>query len=158
MAGKSTLLKGESGAGKSTLLQILLGFGQYTGVVEVYDDQGHYRYDTLDMAYLRHQFGYLAQMPALLPISIRDNLTLAKSDATDDELIDVLDAVGLWSLIRDLPEQMDTMLGERGGGLSGGQAHRLAIAQLLLQDAKVWLLDEPTEHLDSETALSLIHI
>lgn len=155
VAGKSTLLKGESGAGKSTLLQILLGFGQYTGVVEVYDDQGHYRYDTLDMAYLRHQFGYLAQMPALLPISIRDNLTLAKSDATDDELIDVLDAVGLWSLIRDLPEQMDTMLGERGGGLSGGQAHRLAIAQLLLQDAKVWLLDEPTEHLDSETAFMI---
>ncbi|WP_049237644.1 thiol reductant ABC exporter subunit CydD [Moraxella canis] len=152
-AGKSTLLKGESGAGKSTLLQILLGFGQYTGVVEVYDDQRRYRYDTLDMAYLRRQFGYLAQMPALLPISIRDNLTLAKSDATVDELVNVLDAVGLWSLIRDLPEQMDTILGERGGGLSGGQAHRLAIAQLLLQDAKVWLLDEPTEHLDSETAL-----
>ncbi|MFB6349567.1 thiol reductant ABC exporter subunit CydD [Moraxella sp. ZJ142] len=151
-AGKSTLLQGESGSGKSTLLQTLLGFGQYTGKIVVHDEHGQYRYDELDLAQLRSQFGYLAQTPALLPISIADNLRLAKPDATDEQMVAALQAVGLWSLIASLPNAMQTVLSERGGGLSGGQAHRLAIAQLLLQDAKVWLLDEPTEHLDAQTA------
>lgn len=154
-AGKSTLIQGESGVGKSTLLQILLGFGQYTGTVAITDAVGRHDYDVLDLAYLRRQFGYLAQTPALLPIAISDNLRLAKPDASDDQLIAALQAVGLWSLIQRLPAQMQTVLGERGSGLSGGQAHRLAIAQLLLQDAKVWLLDEPTEHLDADTAAAI---
>lgn len=154
-AGQSTLIQGESGSGKSTLLQILLGFGQYTGTIMITDDAGRHHYESLDLAYLRRQFGYLAQTPALLPISIAENLRLAKPEATDDELITALQAVGLWSLIEQLPMQMQTVLGERGNGLSGGQAHRLAIAQLLLQDAKVWLLDEPTEHLDADTAAAI---
>ena len=154
-AGKSTLLRGESGSGKSTVLQILLGFSQYTGAIAIKDAAGCHDYHTLDLTYLRRQFGYLAQTPALLPISIADNLRLAKSDASEDELVDVLQAVGLWPLIKQLPAQMQTVLGERGSGLSGGQAHRLAIAQLLLQDAKVWLLDEPTEHLDADTAAAI---
>ncbi|WP_227525125.1 thiol reductant ABC exporter subunit CydD [Moraxella sp. RCAD0137] len=154
-AGKSTLLRGESGSGKSTVLQILLGFGQYTGTIAIKDAAGCHDYHTLDLTYLRRQFGYLAQTPALLPISIADNLRLAKPDASEDELIDVLQAVGLWPLIKQLPAQMQAVLGERGSGLSGGQAHRLAIAQLLLQDAKVWLLDEPTEHLDADTAAAI---
>lgn len=160
IAGKTTLLQGESGAGKSSLLQILLGFGQYTGDIEIYDEHQSYAYHQLDLAYLRHQFGYLAQTPALLPINIADNLRLAKQNATDAELITVLKAVGLWSLIDKLPDGLATQLSERGGGLSGGQAHRLAIAQLLLQDAKIWLLDEPTEHLDlatSQEICALLH-
>ena len=63
--------------------------------------------------------------------------------------------MGLKPLIKALPNQLDTQLGERGSGLSGGQQRRLAIAQLLLQDAQLWLLDEPTEHLDSDTAAEI---
>lgn len=150
-AGKRTALMGESGVGKSTLLHILLGFGDYEGDV-IIDDGTPYYYRDVELAHLRGQMGYLSQSACLLPISIGDNLRLAKPSATDDELWTVLDKVGLASLIGALPKGLDTPLGERGKGLSGGQGQRLAIAQLLLQDAKVWLLDEPTEHLDGETA------
>ncbi|UXZ04951.1 thiol reductant ABC exporter subunit CydD [Moraxella nasicaprae] len=150
-AGQSTVLTGSSGAGKSTILQILLGFGQYTGKIWLDDGQKH-DYQTLDMAQLRSHMGYLSQTPALLPISIADNLRLAKPDASDDELLGVLAQVGLDALMERLPQGIHTVLGERGSGVSGGQAHRIAIAQLILTDACVWLLDEPTEHLDPQTA------
>lgn len=154
-AGQCTALMGESGAGKSTILQILLGFGKYTGEVQLQLGTQKFTYDELDMPKVRTQFGYLAQTATLLPMSIAENLRLAKTDATDDELQAALQAVGLHSLIEALPHKMHTQLGERGGGISGGQVQRLAIAQLLLQDAKVWLLDEPTEHLDAQTAAQI---
>lgn len=151
-AGQITGVQGQSGSGKSTILQVLLGFGQFTGTITFDDGVQMHSLDTLDIVKLREQIGYLAQTPALLPMSIADNLRLAKTDATDDELMVALDAVGLQDMVTALPQGLDTVLAERGGGLSGGQAHRLAIAQLLLQDAAIWLLDEPTEHLDAETA------
>ncbi|MDO4450124.1 MAG: thiol reductant ABC exporter subunit CydD [Moraxella sp.] len=151
-AGQKTAVMGESGAGKSTLLQILLGFGDYEGDVVLTDGDKKVAYQETDLGHLRQQFGYLSQSLALLPMSIADNLRLAKPHASDDELKQVLQWVGMWEVVNALPQGMHTMLGERGRGLSGGQGQRLAIAQLLLQDAKVWLLDEPTEHLDAKTA------
>ncbi|MFA9485258.1 MULTISPECIES: thiol reductant ABC exporter subunit CydD [unclassified Moraxella] len=151
-AGQCTAFMGESGVGKSTILQILLGFGDFEGDIIIHADGKSVRYDDIDVATLREQFGYLSQTVPLLPMSIADNLRLAKPDACDDELVSVLQAVGLKEVIDGLPSGIHTMLSERGGGLSGGQGQRIAIAQLLLQDAKVWLLDEPTEHLDGETA------
>lgn len=142
---------GESGAGKSTILHILLGFGDYEGDVVIDDGVAH-RYGDIDMDSLRRQMGYLSQSVPLLPLSIGENLRLAKPSATDDELWAVLDKVGLATLIKALPMGLATPLGERGRGLSGGQGQRLGIAQLLLQDSMVWLLDEPTEHLDADTA------
>lgn len=138
--------------GKSTILQILLGFGDCEGDVIIHTNDGSIRYDEIDVAQLRTQFGYLSQTAPLLPMTIADNLRLAKPDASDAKLVQVLKEVGLWNLVETLPDGINTMLFERGGGLSGGQGQRLAIAQLLLQDAKVWLLDEPTEHLDGQTA------
>lgn len=151
-AGKMNGLMGASGAGKSTILQILLGFGDFEGDVIIESGGRSARYDEIDVAKLRTHFGYLSQSAPLLPLSIADNLRLAKKDASDDELMQVLKEVALWELIVQLPDGLNTVLSERGGGLSGGQGQRLAIAQLLLQDAKVWLLDEPTEHLDAQTA------
>ncbi|MBR7513888.1 ATP-binding cassette domain-containing protein, partial [Mycobacterium tuberculosis] len=75
--------------------------------------------------------------------------------ASDDKLWQSRPQVRVKPLIKALPNQLDTQLGERGSGLSGGQQRRLAIAQLLLQDAQLWLLDEPTEHLDSDTAAEI---
>lgn len=150
-SGQRTALMGESGSGKSTILQILLGFGDFEGDVIVRTDNQALRYADIDVAAFRQQIGYLSQTAPLLPMSIADNLRLAKPEATDEELIDALKAVALWDLIAQLPDGLATKLSERGGGLSGGQGQRLAIAQLLLQDAKVWLLDEPTEHLDAQT-------
>ncbi|STZ14609.1 ATP-binding/permease protein CydD [Moraxella caviae] len=165
-AGKRTALIGESGSGKSTILQILLGFGAYQGDVwlsapnlaNLAAGEKGLRYRDVDVAHLRTQFGYLAQSAALLPLSIADNLRLAKPTASDDELVQVLKDVALYDVIRLLPQGLDTKLSERGGGLSGGQGQRLAIAQLMLQDAKVWLLDEPTEHLDAQTAQAIKEI
>ncbi|WP_157073934.1 thiol reductant ABC exporter subunit CydD [Moraxella oblonga] len=151
-AGQKTAVMGESGAGKSTLLQILLGFGDYEGEVVLTDGDKKVPYQEVNLVQLRQQFGYLSQSLALLPMSIADNLRLAKPHASDDELKQVLQWVKMWDVVNALPQGMHTILGERGRGLSGGQGQRLAIAQLLLQDAKVWLLDEPTEHLDAKTA------
>ena len=145
-------IMGASGSGKSTLLQALLGFTPHTGLIEI-DGTALADWDT---DALHAMISYLPQSPALLPISIRDNLRLAKQDATEDEIIQALRDVAMDDVVTNLGEGdilkgMDTLLKERGMGLSGGQAQRLAIAQLLLQDSKIWLLDEPTEHLDSQT-------
>lgn len=147
-AGVCTAVMGESGSGKSTLLQVLLGFCHYQGQI-LMDEQD---FATLDQVTLRGQIAYLSQQTTLLPMSIADNLRLAHATASDSELVEALQQVQLWQLIEQLPNGIDTVLGERGAGLSGGQQRRLAIAQLLLQQSNLWLLDEPTEHLDPQTA------
>lgn len=136
---QKVMLMGRSGSGKSTIFEVILGVCEFEGQVIVN----------------AKQFGYLPQTPSLLPLSIAQNLRLANPTASDDQLKAVLEQVGLWELIGYLPLGMDTQLSEQGGGLSGGQAQRLAIAQLILQDADVWLLDEPTEHLDAQTKVDI---
>lgn len=150
-AGERLAIVGQSGSGKSTLLQIFLGFCTYQGDIFI-DNQN---FNTIDSTKFRHQIAYLSQQTMLLPMSIADNLRLPNPTASDDKLWQILAQVGLKPLIKALPNQLDTQLGERGSGLSGGQQRRLAIAQLLLQDAQLWLLDEPTEHLDSDTAAEI---
>lgn len=150
-AGERLAIVGQSGSGKSTLLQIFLGFCAYQGDIFI-DNQN---FNTINSTQFRHQIAYLSQQTMLLPMSIADNLRLPNPTASDDKLWQILAQVGLKSLIKALPNQLDTQLGERGSGLSGGQQRRLAIAQLLLQDAHLWLLDEPTEHLDSDTAAEI---
>ena len=153
--GKRTAIIGKSGLGKSTILQVLLGFGDYEGDVILTDEKQSINYQELDLIHLRLNFAYLSQSAYLLPLTIAENLKLAKSDASDDEMIAALKNVQLWQIIEKLPDGIHTKLTERGGGLSGGQGQRLAIAQLLLQDANIWFLDEPTEHLDTKTAKNI---
>lgn len=150
-AGERLAIVGQSGSGKSTLLQIFLGFCAYQGDIFI-DNQN---FNTINSTQFRHQIAYLSQQTILLPMSIADNLRLPNPTASDDKLWQILAQVGLKPLMKALPNQLDTQLGERGSGLSGGQQRRLAIAQLLLQDAQLWLLDEPTEHLDSDTAAEI---
>ena len=152
--GQKVAIIGESGSGKSTLLQILLGFCAYQGDIVINDVD----FKTVDMTQFRSQVAYLSQQTMLLPMSIADNLRLPNPNANDDTLWHALEQVGLKNLIAKLPNQLATPLGERGSGLSGGQQRRLAIAQLLLQDTKLWLLDEPTEHLDEQTAGEIHHL
>lgn len=133
-AGERVAIVGTSGAGKSTLFNLLAG--------EIPTDQG-------SVAMLPARL--LTQRTELFQDSIRGNLRLAR-DAGDQELMDALTAAGLGTFIADLPAGLDAMLGEGGMGLSGGQARRLALARLFLTDVPLWLLDEPTEGLDSATA------
>lgn len=150
-AGERVAIVGDSGSGKSTVLQILLGFCPFQGQVSI-DEQD---LQGVDLSQFRTQIAYLSQQTMLLPMSIAENLRLPNPHANDDMLWQVLEQVGLKTLVQHLPSQLATQLGERGRGLSGGQQRRLAIAQLLLQDAYLWLLDEPTEHLDPDTAADI---
>ncbi|WP_266034766.1 thiol reductant ABC exporter subunit CydC [Brucella intermedia] len=134
-AGERVAIVGTSGAGKSTLFSLLAG--------EIQATQG-------SVAVLPTRL--LTQRTELFQDSLRDNLRLARADAGDHELMDALEAAGLGTFIRELPAGLDATLGEGGLGLSGGQARRLALARLFLTNAPLWLLDEPTEGLDSATA------
>jgi len=151
-AGERIGLHGASGSGKSSLLLALLGFVPYSGRIEVNQ--------TSLLASLRsdwhRQLGYLSQQPNFKRGSLADNLRLAHPEASEEDLYAALQAVDLLALVEKLPQGLNAPLGERGLGLSGGQLSRLAIAQLLLRDAHIWLLDEPTAHLDPETS-AIIH-
>ena len=148
------LVFGASGSGKSSLLQALLGFAPYSGIICI----NKQNYADINLSLLRQSIAYLAQTPPIMALTIADNLRLAKNSATDQELQQVLQQVNLWELIERLPEQMQTQLGERGQGMSGGQLQRLAIAQMLLRNAPLWLLDEPTAHLDADTAADIMSL
>lgn len=150
-AGERIGLHGESGSGKSSLLLALLGFIEYSGRIEV-NQQALLDVSRSDW---HRQLGYLSQQPNFKRGSIADNLRLANPTASEQQLLEVLRDVDLLELVEQLPLGLNTMLGERGLGLSGGQLSRLAIAQLLLRDAHVWLLDEPTAHLDPDTSATI---
>ncbi|KQV28415.1 ABC transporter ATP-binding protein [Rhizobium sp. Root1203] len=133
--GERLALIGDSGAGKSTLLALL--------AAEMMPVEG--RVSTLPAT-------LLTQRTELFQDTLRGNLQLAKPDATHDELRIALGAAGLACDVATLPLGLDTLLGEGGMGLSGGQARRLALARLFLRDTPLWLLDEPTEGLDRAVA------
>lgn len=150
-AAERIAITGESGSGKSSLLQAMLGFVPFSGEIMINDNN----HSQQSLAHIRHHIGYLAQQADLLPISIAENLRLANTHASDDELAQVLEQVGLWDLVKQLPNGIHTQLGERGKGLSGGQQQRIAIAQLLLRNSTLWLIDEPCAHLDPETSAQI---
>lgn len=144
-AGTTTALVGPSGAGKSTALALIERFySPDSGRVLVAgrDTAG------LNPAALRPAIGYVEQEAAVLAGTVRENLRLVAEDATDGECWRVLEQVGLGSPLRERGG-LDTVLGERGMTLSGGQRQRLALARMLLADAPLLLLDEPTSAVDS---------
>ncbi|MFZ4269955.1 thiol reductant ABC exporter subunit CydD [Streptomyces arboris] len=150
--GRRIAVVGPSGSGKTTLAQVLLRFldasaGTYS--------LGGVRADALDGDTVRRSVGLCAQDAHVFDSSIRENLRLARTGATDAELDDALARARLLEWVRSLPEGLDTPVGEHGARLSGGQRQRLALARALLADFPVLVLDEPAEHLDLATADAL---
>ncbi len=147
-AGGALILAGPSGAGKSTVIEILLGF--------VRPDSGRVMLNGMDIASIVPQAlarltAWIGQRPVLFAASIRDNIRFARPEASAAELAEAARMASMEGFLAELPDGLDTMVGEGGYGLSGGQAQRIAIARAFLKNAPLLLLDEPTAHLDPAT-------
>ncbi|MFI9338138.1 thiol reductant ABC exporter subunit CydD [Streptomyces althioticus] len=150
--GRRVAVVGPSGSGKTTLAQVLLRFldpGAGTYTLAGVDARA------LDGDHVRRMVGLCAQDAHLFNSSVRENLLLARKDATEADLRDALRRARLLDWADGLPDGLDTMVGEHGARLSGGQWQRLALARALLADFPVLVLDEPAEHLDLPTADAL---
>ena len=151
--GQRVALVGPSGAGKTTVTNLFLRFldPECGRVVIGGRDVRELRQDDV-----RRTFALAGQEAHVFASSIRANLKVGRPDATDDELVEALRRARLADWVASLPDGLDTLVGEEGGRLSGGQRQRLVVARALLSDASVLLLDEPTAHLDPETAEALV--
>jgi len=151
--GRKIALVGSSGAGKTTVTRLLLRFlDPRAGTVTI---AGH---DLREYAQadVRRQFAIAGQEAYVFDSTIRENLRLARPDASDAQLRAVLRRAGLDDWVASLADGLDTQVGEEGSRLSGGQRQRLTLARALLADAPVLVLDEPTAHLDPSTAQSVM--
>jgi ATP-binding cassette subfamily C protein CydC len=151
--GRKIALVGSSGAGKTTVTRLLLRFlDPRAGTVTI---AGH---DLREYAQadVRRQFAIAGQEAYVFDSTIRENLRLARPDASDAQLRAVLRRAGLDDWVASLDDGLDTQVGEEGSRLSGGQRQRLTLARALLADAPVLVLDEPTAHLDPSTAQSVM--
>lgn len=152
--GETVALVGASGAGKSTIASLLLGFIQPdSGQILITAENGTQM--NADAKTWRGQVGWVPQNPALFFDTVAANIRLGNPDATQDEVIAAAKAAQAHDFIMALPQGYDTLIGERGARLSGGQAQRLALARAFLQDAPFLILDEPTAHLDPQTEADL---
>lgn len=145
-AGETVAFVGESGAGKSTILNLLVGFGQ-PSEGEIYIDG-----QPLSEISLRSYRKFLAVVPQntiLFSGSVRENILYGTTGVTEEKFREVLKKSGLESVIKNLPNGADTMVGEHGDKLSGGQKQRISIARALIRDPKVLILDEATSALDA---------
>ncbi|MDB4544135.1 ABC transporter ATP-binding protein/permease [bacterium] len=149
--GQTIALAGTTGAGKSTIVNLLCRFYEYDSGKLTID--GH-ELNTLSKTSLRDAIGYVTQEAFLFNGTVRENLTLSKRNATEEEIWRALDAAKA-DFVKDLPEKLETNVGERGVKLSGGEKQRLSIARALLKDPPILLLDEATASVDNQTELSI---
>jgi subfamily B ATP-binding cassette protein MsbA len=146
--GKTVALVGQSGSGKSTIANLITRF---------YDvNQGRILIDGNDIRdittkSLRNQLGIVTQDAILFNESIKNNLKLGKDDATDEEVIEALKIANAWEFVKDLPNGIETNIGDSGNKLSGGQKQRLSIARAVLKSPPIMVLDEATSALDTES-------
>ena len=151
--GDFAVIVGESGAGKSTLMKLLLQL--------ITCEQGQLYFETAQgkipiHAGTRNAFSYVPQGNMIMSGTIRENITFCNDKTDESAICNAAKAAGIWEYIKTLPQGLDTMLSERGEGLSEGQIQRIAIARALLNDAPILLLDECTSSLDKETERSVL--
>jgi ATP-binding cassette, subfamily C, bacterial CydD len=152
-AGETLVLAGPSGAGKTSALRLLMGFAWPDGGRVAINGQDA---TALRPSELRRLSAYVGQRPHLFRASLRENIRLARPDATDGAVEEAARAARVADFAASLPHGLDTMLGEGGWGLSAGQAQRVALARAFLRDAPLVLLDEPTAHLDPGTEAEVV--
>jgi ATP-binding cassette subfamily C protein CydD len=151
--GEMLVLAGPSGAGKSTIIELLLGF--------IRPDEGRILLNGHDLALivpeaLARLTAWIGQRPTLFAGSMRDNIAFARPEATAADIEEAARLARVTEFAADLPRGLDTLIGEGGHGLSGGQAQRIAIARAFLKNAPLLLLDEPTAHLDPATEAEVL--
>lgn len=148
--GTITALVGESGSGKSTLFKLLLGL--------LNADYGSLTFDEnveID-ASTRPLFAYVPQGNMLISGTIRDNVTFCRDGVSDEDVVSAVKMAAAFDFISELPDGLDTVISERGSGLSEGQIQRIAIARAVLSDSEILLLDESTSAVDEETEAKLV--
>lgn len=148
-----TAIVGETGTGKTTLIRLLVALiNPQGGEVEIYDKQKSYKSSTLT----RCNFVYIPQGNSLISGTIRDNLLMGNPAATEKEMMQALH-IACADYVTELPQGIDTELSEQGGGLSEGQAQRIAVARSILRPGSILILDEVTSALDEETEKEMLH-
>jgi ATP-binding cassette, subfamily B, bacterial MsbA len=147
-AGSVVALVGPSGAGKTTIVSLIQRFyDPWSGTISI--DGMDMRNVTLES--LRRQISFVSQDTFLFSGTVRENILVGSSSATEEDIIAALEAANASDFVANLPEQLDTAIGENGATLSGGQRQRIAIARAVLKDAPVLILDEATSALDTES-------
>ena len=146
--GKMTALIGDSGAGKTTIVDLILGlYKPSDGIIKI--DQN--MLDDYSITSFRNSIGYVPQDPQLFNISIRENLLWANKNANRDDIIEACRLANATDFINQLPQKLDSSLGDRGIRVSGGQRQRLALARALVRKPEILILDEATSSLDLES-------
>ena len=152
--GEFVAIIGESGIGKTTLLRIVMSFmGNYTGKVDFFDEKG--MADAAN-ANTRRFISYVPQGNTLFSGTVRENIRMGKLDATDEEMWEALKLSAGYDFVKELPNGLYTVIGERGHGISEGQAQRIAIARAFVRKAPILILDEATSALDENTEKEVI--
>lgn len=146
--GKVTALVGASGSGKSTFINLVIGFLRPSKGQVLLDNQNM---SELDMREVRNYVSMVPQESVLFDGSVRDNVTYGISDVSESKFIQALKDANAWEFVSQLPDGPDTIVGERGARISGGQKQRLAIARALIRNPRILILDEATSALDSES-------
>ncbi|MEG0543445.1 MULTISPECIES: ABC transporter ATP-binding protein [Carnobacterium] len=146
--GETVAFVGPSGAGKTTICNLLPRFYEVNEGAVLVDG---YTIDALTMSSLRSQIGVVQQDVFLFPGSIKENVAYGKLDATEDEINHAIRLAHLEQVVAEMPDGLETIIGERGVKLSGGQKQRLAIARMFLKNPPILILDEATSALDTET-------
>jgi ABC-type transport system involved in cytochrome bd biosynthesis fused ATPase/permease subunit len=144
--GQTIALTGPSGSGKSSIAAAVLRLVEHEGVVTLDDTPVDHLTD------FRVHVSALLQTTHIFNLSVRENLLIANGNASDAEIVTALSRAGLGIWFGTLPHGLDTLIGQSGQPMSGGEAQRLGVARLLLSQAAFIVLDEPTEHLDEKTA------